>query len=479
MSVPAETALPPDPGPARGRKGFDTALLWCWLPPAVLAPVWFGSNTPLLWAAHAVIFGFVFAAYGARQMATREGLPVPLHRLAVPLAALAIVLGWAAIQTLPWVPGAWRHPLWAMLPPILLRDVPGTISVYPEAGRVAMLWTATAAAAFLLALQSGRDPRRARLVLDAVTLSGGAVALYGLAVYATGNQIVAWQPKLAFVPPGHPYLKRLSATFVDPDTCATYAGLIAVCGLGLAAERMLRRRDMPTAGGSRIARLRSAAVFAIVFLAAVAALVLTGSRGGIAATALGLATLTALLVVRLAGWRRLGPAAVMLGGLGILVFAIGHSGPLLGRLGGVGPDFDSRLALDARVVAAIRASPWQGYGYGAFEPAFAMFRDLALPAQSRIEYAHNDWLEALMTLGIPVGAMLWLIFAWVLARCLVGALRRGGESAYPAIGAAAWVLAASHSLVDFSLQVQGFALPLLAVLGVAVAHSWPPDRRPG
>jgi O-antigen ligase len=163
--------------------------------------------------------------------------------------------------------------------------------------------------------------------------------------------------------------------------------------------------------------------------------------------------------------------------LGILVFASSSSELLVSRLPNLDEDLSTRLAVDARALAAIGAAPWTGYGLGAFEQAFTAFRDASLATHGRWEYAHNDWLEALMTLGIPVGLMVWLVFGWMLVRCVRGALDRRRDAIYPAIGAGLCVQAFAHTLVDFTMQIQGFALPFLAIVGVGVAQSWS-SRRP-
>jgi O-antigen ligase len=451
--------------PGLAARGYEeSALLWLWLCPASLAPVWFGSNMPLVWGVHAVVFGMALAAYGASS-ASRP-LPVPLRRLAVPLIALAVVLGWAAIQTVPWTPATWRQPIWAMAATVVGTDLLGAISVYPAAGWVAILWAATAAAVFLLAVQFGRDPRRAHTILCVVAVTGALIAAYGLVVYATGNHTVLWVRKRY-------YPDRLAATFIDPDHFAAYGGVVMVCILGLAADAARRR----AAAGSRLALACCLMLWGFGFCVVGAAVLPTGSRAGVAAAGLGLTVLWLLLLARGKAGRRAAIALMAFSGLVLVGLwpEFGHR--IAVRLPNFGLDTAGRLALDARVLAAIRQSSWLGYGFGAFEQAFAMFRDSSLPAHNRIEYAHNDWLEALMTLGIPVGLMLWLICGWMLARCLRGALRRGQETVYPAIGAAAGVLAAAHSLIDFDMQIQGFAFPLLTVLGVGVAQSWAAERQ--
>lgn len=446
----------------------EIALFWLWLLPAVLAPVWFGSNTAFVRGVHAVVFGAVLAIYAGTVLTGAIALPVPLRRLMLPLAALAIVLGWAAVQTLPWTPATWRQPIWTMAATVVGTDLPGAISVYPAAGWVAILWTATAAAVFFLAVQFGRDPRRAVVILRVIAVAGVMIAAYGLAIYATGNHSVLWVRKRY-------YLDRLAATFIDPDHFAAYGGIVLVCIFGLAADTA-RRSARPR---SRFALAAGLALWGCGFLVVAAAVLPTGSRAGAAAAGLGLAVLWILLLARGLAGRRAAIALIGFGVLGLIGLWSQFGHRIDFRLLNFGSDIASRLALDARVLAAIRQAPWLGYGFGAFEQAYAVFRDASLPLHNRIEYAHNDWLEALMTLGIPVGLMLWLICGWMLARCLRGALRRGQETVYPAIGAAAGVLAAAHSLIDFDMQIQGFAFPLLTIVGVAVAQSGMPGADQG
>src|SRR5439155_1622335 len=100
-----------------------------------------------------------------------------------------------------------------------------------------------------------------------------------------------------------------------------------------------------------------------------------------------------------------------------------------------------------------------------------LFRDWSVEPHAVWDYGHNDWLEAFLTLGVPVGLLLWFVFGWILAHCLKAACSRAETAIYGAIATAACVLSLLHSIVDFSLQIQGFALPLTTLLGVGVAQS--------
>lgn len=471
MSSIVRTAIVPSKASVAVRGTW--VLFGLWLMPVLLAPVWFGSNEAPIWAAHAFIFGTLLAAFGVIAFTCRAPLPVPLSRLALPLAALLLVLLWAGIQVTPFVPSAWRHPVWQLVSTVLDREVAGSISVYPEGGLMAILWTATVGANFILAVEFGRHPLRARLILVALCLAAGANAAYGLVTYMLGNHWVLWMPKYA-------YLTALTATFIGRNTFATYAGISLTCVTGLLISEGWPNRRQSTNTPMHRSRF-SIALCVLLVTAGVLiafALVLTGSRAGLFASLLGVAVVLILgMQQRGRGWRvglaaASGVALVIFG----LVFAFGHL--FLARLPNLGEDFPGRLAIDARVLAAIKASPWLGYGYGAFEQMFPAFRDATIPSYAIWEYAHDDWLEALLALGIPAGLLLWFIFGWILFRCFRAALSASPASIYGAIAVGAEALTLAHALVDFPLQIQGFTIPFMAILGVGVAQSWPTRAAP-
>jgi hypothetical protein len=452
------------PADARGtsdaapRRAADGLCFWLWLVAVLLAPVWFGANTPIQWAAHGIVFGLLLAGFAM----LRRPLPVPIRHLRIPLAALAVVTFWAAIQGANFVPETWRHPAWALASSLLGEDVGGAISVYPEAAPAAILWMATAAAVFFLAVQYGRDAGRARLVLLAIAAGGAAIAAYGLAIYLTGNKWVLWQPK-------HAYLKALTATFINRNTFAGYAGTVLTVAFGFLAGELGGLRPLRASGAARALLLLL--LGGIVVLVS-AALVLSGSRAGTGVAVLGIGSVSVLASARVRFRRGAVLGVFAAGALAIAFFTATFGSLLSERLARFDQDLGGRLAIDRSVLEAIAARPLWGHGFGAFKQAYPPFRTAAIEQTGRFEYAHNSWLEALMTLGIPVGLVLWSIFLWVLWRCLAGTWRQAQDPTYPAIGAAVGLLAAVQSLVDFPVQIQGFAIPLLAILGVAAAQSW-------
>ena len=456
----------PSPG-IRRRSLSRQSLFWLLVGGVILAPVWFGSNAPVVWGWHAVYFGGLLVIYGLQAFKNPLVIAAAVRLLKLPLMMISLVLLWAVLQSLLPVPDGWRAPVWEAAAAAIGHPVEGTISIFPEAGMIGVIWIVTAVVVFFLAHELGSDTRSAGRVCWAIVLSGGAIALYGLAVYFAGNSMVLWQPK-------HAYPDALTSTFINRNTYAAYAGLVLTVTFGLLLQ-LLARRDR--SGASCQNRRALSLALGCVFVLQSGALVFTASRAGCAAAVIGVATVTILHSFRLPH-RRTALAAFVLGLLLLVGFAVAFGGLLASRFARFGTDFDSRVALDESVLAAIKSAPWTGYGLGTFEQAYPPFRALALQQSGRWEYAHNSWLEALMTLGIPAGVVLWLLFVWMLSRCIKGSLSPGDSGFYCSMGAGVAALTGAQSLIDFPFQIQGFALPCLTVVAVAVAHSWPrPDKR--
>src|SRR5262249_39098264 len=143
----------------------------------------------------------------------------------------------------------------------------------------------TAASVFWLAMQICREASRAKLLLYSVAVIICAYAVYGLvATSLTPGQILWFK---------NPYAKPwlVTSTFVNPDSFSAYAGIgfVLFCGLIL----KLYRDEFAAVGGSiqfRIATFiavtgqKGVVLFAGAAVTLIA-LLLTASRGGIAATA--------------------------------------------------------------------------------------------------------------------------------------------------------------------------------------------------
>ncbi|HET8720547.1 MAG TPA: hypothetical protein VFM24_00870, partial [Nitrospira sp.] len=100
-----------------------------------------------------------------------------------------------------------------------------------------------------------------------------------------------------------------------------------------------------------------------------------------------------------------------------------------------------------------------------------MFRDQSLGTFVNWEMAHNNYLEVFQGLGIVFGAMLVASITLLSLRCVKGAMTRHEDEIIPCIAASVAFLAAAHSLVDFSLQIEAIGITFMAVLGAGVAQA--------
>jgi O-antigen ligase len=271
----------------------------------------------------------------------------------------------------------------------------------------------------------------------------------------------------------------VTSTFVNPDSFSAYAGIgfVLCCGLIL----RFYREEGAAAGGS--IRFKLASIIEVtgqkglvLFAGAGAtliALLLTASRGGIAATAFGLCVLGALtlgLRKQQFAWSSV-ISIIVLGALLVGAIFLSFGDVLLGKISQVGLGDRGRVGLYLITVRSILAAPWLGYGYGTFADVFPMFRDQSVTTYGQWTAAHDTYLEAFQGLGLIFGPMLVATIAVLVWRCVKGAVMRVMNETPPCVAAAVAFLLGAHALVDFTLQLQAIAITFMAVLGAGVAQS--------
>jgi O-antigen ligase len=100
-----------------------------------------------------------------------------------------------------------------------------------------------------------------------------------------------------------------------------------------------------------------------------------------------------------------------------------------------------------------------------------MYRDSSVSTFEVWDKAHNTYLEVWLGLGVVFGTALMASLAWLVLRCFIGAVKRRRDSTPAIVAAAAALVVGTHSLVDFSLQIEGIAITFMALLGAGVAQS--------
>lgn len=429
-----------------------------------MAPAPLGAAWPLAWELLALAVAGLLIALLFVPGIEREPLP---RALAVPAVLFALVLVYAFVQSLP-IGGSWTNPVWDIAADGLKLPLSGAIAVDPALARDALARLLAYAGIFALACLLGRDRNRARMTLGVLTFAGAVYALYGLAVYALGNGTILWFAKSAF-------REDLSASFVNPNTSATYFGLALLAAITdlVAALETLRLTGTWQVRRQRLVQFARARAWQIAaLLLIIAALLLTHAQGGVAAMLAGAVALLVVMrvapslqSVRYVGWIAIALALVL---IALLLDGEMSPAPLAGidRAPGGGPGGLDTVAVTWQ---AAKDFAFFGTGLGSFAEVFQIYRPETMPTV--ITLAHDDYLQDLLELGMPAALCLFAVIAWLAAICLRGVWWRNRDAVFPALGFAATVLVASHAFIGVGLQVPAVAASYLLILGVAVAQS--------
>ncbi len=454
-------------------------LFWLFTATVCLAPLPFGGNQPWAWSLLAVAVGLLCLLWGGAALADRSLVTVRRRRSLPYLCLFLLLILWYLLQAVSLTPAAWHHPAWPEAAAALGQPLPGAISLTPDRTLTTAMRLMSYGGTFWVALHLLRSRRRARQFLWALCLAGAAYGVYGLAAQLGGSNLVLWMEKFS-------YREAVTSSFVNRNSYAAYCGLGLLLTLGLLLDRLTAIRLPHYLGWrSRLVMGLDALGFGTwllvaIFLLLLAALFLTGSRGGMATTLASLPLLVLLLPRRAGGRRRLLLAGAGLAAIAVLIAA--QSGGLLEQrlssdaLLPAEGDGD-RIALYGLAMRLIAERPLGGSGLGSFAAIFLERRDalfgLATLNQVRV---HNSYLEVLLEAGLPAGLAQIGLLAAMLAVIWRGRRTATVPGPFPAIVLAVALQLALHSLIDFPLQMPAIAITFAALLGLGVAQAYPHER---
>lgn len=458
---------------ALNKSGSDRAeriLFWCFIAGLAWCPFWLGSNRPIAWGINAVLFPGLALAYEIALLVRGKRHPVGVRTIALPAALFAIVVVWVILQNATWMPAALHHPVWRLAEETLNEPMAGSISVSRNLTALALIRLLTAATVFWLSLQLCRDPKRALLLIQCIGAIGVGYAAYGLAAFVFVPGTVLWldNPEMA---------TRVTSTFVNRNSFATYAGMTLIALSGLLFR--LYREEALTVGESlrqRIAifiEVSSSRASLLIGAGAVvfAALLGTISRGGILASFLGFLVLLILVFMRdRKSSKALSLSGIFIVSLCLLAFFV-FGDALTARLYSQGLYDSGRVAAYRITLLSVLDAPVLGFGYGTFLDLFPLLRDRSLSILGLWDKAHSTYLEVFQGLGIVFGSMLILSVGLLVYKCARGALARRQNATVSYVATAVSFLVGAHALIDFSLQIQAVTLTFMAVLGAGVAQS--------
>jgi O-antigen ligase len=439
---------------------FRSIQLWVTISALSLAPLFFGSVDQLWIAVWTVLL----------SISTVLGMAAPLEArqariLSVFLAACFLYALVALIQVTPHLLDRLDDPIWRRTNELLGLNVGSRISSRAEIPPVAIGHFLLLLTSFLSGFFVGTSRRNADTLVRWARGSILLYALYGLVALALTPNMLLWAPKLA-------YQGSLTATFVNHNTAATFLGagtILWFCWAYLSFQSLqwssLRLLLLTPTNEHLAFRLvvRSAAALTCFF-----SLLLTGSRGGLICTCLGLLIAIGLMIAR----KRKPKLGLVAGGGMLAAATIGVWLSHIGRIGSQGLFDDARWSVYGFCIEAIRQRPLLGAGAGTFEDLLPSLRTENFNNWGVWDYAHSTVLEIAVEMGVPIAAMVVIAAIASLVVVAGGALQseERNRSSLAAIAGIA-VLTYLHSTVDFSLQIPGYLIVFAILLGCGLARS--------
>jgi O-antigen ligase len=451
-------------------------VVWLLLALVVLIALPFGGNRPWAWSLLAMGSGTLLALWAVAAAVNPSLIAIAWRHYRPVAITFGCFLLWALFQATPFSPAAWHHPAWSEAAAALDQSLSGAISLSPSDSLNGVMRLLSYAIIFWLAMQLGRRVERARLIWWTLSLSITAYAVYGLAVQLGGSDMILWFPKWS-------YQKSLSATFVNRNHFAAYAGIGLILTLALIADetRKAADRGLSSTGGivHFLDNLRPPLfVLMLAFVILMTSLLLSHSRGGAFCSALGILTMLVAFSISQ------GLRSRSLIAFGAIIFVVGvaillvSGDAVVARMGELIENAAPREKVYVLALQAIAERPILGTGLGTFAQVYRLIRGSDFGANElTYDVAHNSYLEMAVEAGIPAALLLYASLAIIAGVFIHGARERRRAVIYPCSGLAVTVLLGTHSLIDFSLQIPAIAATFGLIAGAAYAQSWRHDER--
>jgi O-antigen ligase len=435
----------------------------------MLAPLPFGSVDPLALVAWCMILGIALSTASLRVLDARHLLVIA--GVAMVVGAYVLVLH-EQVAVKPFFSFSPSDPIWGVASDALGFPLPPSASLVRDLPILALGAPMAAVLCLLVSFIVCVDRKRARQLLDVVAWSGSAYAVYGIAAFLIDPSKVLWMKKQA-------YFTVLTSTFINRNTAAVYFGSCAIVWLLLLWEEIVPRPLRPEHPSRSIIpqalqRLRDISLTRfLAFFATVVAMCLTGSRAGVLLSLLvGAFAMGGLCWKAIsAGRRHVWILITAVAAVSIILLQVLGAG-VIGRLDNEGLAGGGRLETYRSTLAMIRDHPWLGTGLGTFAWSYPAYRSSDLTSWGIWDRAHSTPLEIASDMGLPLATV--VIAGWVAVFAVLGygLWTRNRDQIIMVAALATASLGILHSLVDFSLQIPGFALVVFALVGAGLAQSF-------
>ena len=425
------SALATHPEPARVVKASrprltNDALLMGASAVLLLGPLAFGAVEPWSIFALEACALLLLALWACRQWINRE-LSVSNHALYRPMAAFFVV------ASLQWVAGitAYRHVTYTHL------------LLYAAYGMIVFVVT-----------QTLRRSSQFELMAKLFTAYGAVVAAFAVLQGLAPNGKLYWIWTLQ--QGGYIY-----GPYVNHNHYAGLMEMLTPFPLVLAATHF-------TSGNRKILVAGIAALMA-------ASILLSGSRGGVAAFVAQMLVLGVLVVRKRQGsWKQPLLLGAFLATVIVLLVWMGGN-ELTRRLASIHSDAREeisggvRLTIDRDCLHMLVKRPFLGWGLGTFPIVYPEFRSFYTTLF--VNQAHNDYLQLVVETGLA-GFSIAVWFLALVFRRAAGKLENWTEAASGAMTVAALLGCVGilvHSFVDFNLQIPANAALFYVLCAIAAS----------
>jgi O-antigen ligase len=432
------------------------------------APLPLGSRDPITVALWCLLLGLGLLLASTARL--RGGHFLLLGGMGLIVACYGFVLH-EQLSDHPWI--ATPNPIWAKTSELLGRPLTPSVSIVRGEPFYALGAPLSCVLALILGLVVGADSNHARRALLVMGWSGVAYAIYGIWSLFFDPTTFLWREKAGDA-------GVLTATFVNRNTAAAYFGSCAVVWLTMLMAEI--RGRLPAGQivwtkvvqhiASKAPEEKRLVIRFCMFFVCLAAMFMTGSRGGV------ISSLFAMVVAFVLFFRRDIPRVI-----GLLIAVVGAGTMALALLQFLGGNVETRIdaggLVDQGRLEAYRSTlriiadyPWFGSGLGTFAWVFPAYRSGNISIVGVWDIAHSTPLELAVEVGIPL--TLVIVAGWIVAILVLikGTSRSRRETVVPLAALAVSLIALLHSSIDFSLQVSGYAIVIFALLGVGLADSF-------
>lgn len=433
------------------------------------APIPIGSNRAWSLALLEIGLLILLGAFALRYAYRQFDAPDSLRHSRLPLVLLSVWLLYPLLQLIPLpanlveVLGGRSHSPYMEL---LAGSKTGVafLSLDRSATFSGFLWQCSLVALLICVLSLATTSIRVRVLLIVMFMVGFFEAVYGLLIYFGGDGLGFWNP-------GHTS-GSVSGTYVNQNHFAGLMELTIPLGLGLLLCYQEEQRSQSGSSNafrsliSLVSGHSGIIVFCVVVM--MAALILTTSRGGVGALAVGISAAVLLGAVK----RRSGAKELKLGVVAVILVIIAlfwiGPGKFSEKIQSTGLT-SQRGELREISYRMIGESPLFGTGVGTYRWVFPGYKDQRFGGNF-YEHAHNDFLEILGEQGLVGFTLLMSGMLVIFLRIVSAFLRRRDPlmrgTLFAAIAGCVSLLV--HGLVDFNLQIPANAIYFVVLVGLGL-----------